>query len=114
MPDPVIHFEVIGIDVVALQAFYAKVFGWRIDADNPLRYGTVEAAPGGIAGGVVPSVDGTSRAMFYVAVADLQVTLDAAEALGATTVMPPVEIRGGRRIAMFNDPEDNCVGLMQQ
>jgi uncharacterized protein len=114
MPDPVIHFEVIGIDVVALQAFYAKVFGWRIDADNPLRYGTVEAAPGGIAGRVVPSVDGTSRAMFCVAVADLQVTLDAAEALGATTVMPPVEIRGGRRIAMFNDPEDNCVGLMQQ
>ena len=114
MPDPVVHFEIIGKDALALQKFYAGVFNWRIDANNPLKYGSVEPTEGGIGGGVGPTQDGSTRTMFYVGVADLQATLDKAEKLGATTTMPPMDVPGGPRIAMFTDPDGNLIGLMRR
>lgn len=41
MPNPVIHFEVRGRDVEALQAFYRDAFGWDIEV-IPNGYGLVE------------------------------------------------------------------------
>ncbi len=114
MADPVIHFEVIGTDAPALQKFYGDVFGWEIDADNPLSYGMVAAAEGGIGGGVGPTVDGSTRTTFYIGVADLQATLDKAAGLGASTVMAPMEVPGGPSIAMFTDPDGNLIGLMKR
>jgi predicted enzyme related to lactoylglutathione lyase len=38
---PVVHFEAIGKDGVRLQRYYAELFGWEIDADNPLNHGSV-------------------------------------------------------------------------
>lgn len=114
MADPVIHFEIIGTNAPALQEFYGDLFGWEIDAGNPLKYGGVAAAEGGIGGGVGPTVDGSTRTTFYVGVADLQATLDKAAALGATTIMPPMEVPGGPSIAMFTDPDGNLIGLMRR
>src|SRR5215210_6639719 len=39
MGQPVVHFEVIGKDAEKLQRYYSELFGWEIDADNPLNYG---------------------------------------------------------------------------
>lgn len=114
MANPVVHFEIIGTDGTALQAFYAELFGWRIDADNPLKYGLVEAAGGGIPGGIgASSQDGSTSTRFYVGVDDLQAKLDAASKLGATTVLPPSAVPGGPEIALFSDPNGNVVGLMK-
>jgi len=41
MGQPVIHFEVIGKDAKALQDYYSELFGWEIDASNPMGYGIV-------------------------------------------------------------------------
>jgi predicted enzyme related to lactoylglutathione lyase len=30
MSNPVMHFEIIGKDAIALQDFYAHVFGWKL------------------------------------------------------------------------------------
>jgi predicted enzyme related to lactoylglutathione lyase len=114
MADPVVHFEIIGKDAANSQKFYADLFGWDIDADNPLNYGNVTAGEGGIGGGVGPTMDGSVRTMFYVSVEDLQAKIDAAQALGATTVMPPMDVPGGPSIAMFTDPDGNLIGLMKR
>jgi len=114
MADPVIHFEIIGKDAADSQKFYADLFGWDIDADNPLKYGSVAAGDGGIGGGVGPTMDGSVRTMFYVGVEDLQAKIDAAQALGAKTVMPPMDVPGGPSIAMFTDPDGNLIGLMKR
>jgi predicted enzyme related to lactoylglutathione lyase len=114
MADPVIHFEIIGKDAANSQKFYADLFGWDIDADNPLNYGSVAAGEGGIGGGVGPTMDGSARTMFYVGVEDLQAKIDAAQALGAKTVMPPMDVPGGPSIAMFTDPDGNLIGLMKR
>ena len=114
MADPVIHFEIIGKHAADSQKFYADLFGWDIDADNPLNYGSVVAGEGGIGGGVGPTMDGSVRTMFYVGVEDLQAKIDAAQALGAKTVMPPMDVPGGPSIAMFTDPDGNLIGLMKR
>jgi predicted enzyme related to lactoylglutathione lyase len=36
---PVVHFEIMGSDAVELGAFYSELFGWTVDADNPMHYG---------------------------------------------------------------------------
>ena len=54
MANPVVHFEVTGKDGKKLQDFYSKTFGWKVNADNPMNYGIVDAADtsGGIGGGI--------------------------------------------------------------
>ena len=111
MANPVNHFEVLGKDGAALQSFYGELFGWSIDANNPMKYGVVAPSEGGIGGGVAASMDGTSMVTFYVQVDDLQAALDKAESLGGKTVMPPMDVPGGPKIAQFTDPEGNQIGL---
>lgn len=39
MPNPVTWFEIVGKDGKALQDFYSNLFGWEINANNPMNYG---------------------------------------------------------------------------
>jgi len=111
MPNPVVHFEVIGKNGDRLRDFYAKTFGWQIDANNPMRYGIVDNAGQGINGGVG---DGEAPAVtFYIAVDDPQAYLDKVEAAGGKTVMPVTEIPGMVTLAQFADPEGNVVGIVK-
>ncbi len=47
MADRVTHFEVHGKDGKRLREFYASLFGWKLDANNPMQYGLVSPEPGG-------------------------------------------------------------------
>jgi hypothetical protein len=112
MANKVVHFEVIGKDGKKLQEFYAGLFGWKIDANNPMNYGLVGPDDAGIGGGVASSMDGSAGHLtFYVEVDDLAAALKKAESLGGKTTMPPMEVPGGPEIAMFTDPEGHLVGL---
>ena len=52
MGQPVVHFEILGKDPKKLQGFYGDLFGWHIDANNPMNYGIVDThGEGGSAGG---------------------------------------------------------------
>jgi uncharacterized protein len=53
MAAPVVWFEIAGRDLDALTRFYGDLLGWKVDADNPQRYGMVDTgADGGIPGGI--------------------------------------------------------------
>jgi uncharacterized protein len=41
MGHPVVHFEIVGKDGERLRSYYSELFGWQIDADNPMNYGVV-------------------------------------------------------------------------
>ncbi|HEX9032362.1 MAG TPA: VOC family protein [Streptosporangiaceae bacterium] len=113
MPNPVAWFEVDGPDATKLQNFYARLFDWKVDTNNPMHYGMVEPADGGIGGGVAATEDGSSQVTFYVAVPDLQAALDKAGQLGGHTVQPPMDVPDGPTIAFFSDPAGNRIGLMK-
>lgn len=113
MGAPVVHFEIMGGKGSELETFYRELFGWKIDSNNPMKYGVVETGVGlgGINGGVGPANDGIKRVSIYARVEDLQTTLDRAERLGGKTVLPPTEVPGGPKLAMFADPAGNITGL---
>ncbi len=111
MAAPVVHFEIMGGTGVELETFYRELFGWKINSDNPMKYGLVEAGSAGINGGVAGTHDGSKRVTVYARVSDLQAALNRAEALGGTTVLPPTEVPGGPKLAMFADPAGNVIGL---
>ena len=114
MGAPVVHFEIMGGKEGELETFYARLFGWKINSNNPLKYGIVEtgSAPAGINGGVGAAHDGNKRVSIYAQVSDLQATLDQAEKLGGKTILAPTEVPGGPKLAMFADPAGNITGLM--
>ena len=125
MGNPVVHFEVIGKDGKALQKFYGQAFDWQIDPMPPgagMEYamarpqgeGGGEGGEGGINGGIGAGPDGHGgHVTFYVAVPDLEAALGKIEGLGGKTMMPPEQVPGGPRIALFTDPEGHIVGLVQ-
>jgi uncharacterized protein len=121
MGQPVVHFEVIGKDGEKLRGYYAELFDWNIDANNPMNYGVIQQEENttddgiGIGGGVGVGPDGyDGHLTFYVQVPDVEAALSKAEELGGTRVMGPDEVPGGGMIlGMFNDPEGHMVGLIQ-
>lgn len=111
MGEKVVHFEILGKDGKRLQDFYGSLFGWKVDASNPMRYGLVNAADAGVGGGVAGSQDGQPLVTVYVEVADLEATLKKAESLGGKTVMGPMDVPGGPTLAQFADVDGNVIGL---
>jgi predicted enzyme related to lactoylglutathione lyase len=112
MSNKVVHFEILGRDAKKSQDFYAGLFGWQIDANNPMDYGMVPAEAGSIGGGVSASM-GEPMVTVYVEVDDLDAALKKAESLGGKTIMPPMDVPGGPKLAQFADPDGNVIGLMK-
>lgn len=112
MPDPVVHFEIIGADREALEKFYGELFGWHLQSFPDPPYAIVDTHAGeGINGGIGSDPSGESRVTFYVAVKDMQKTLDQAEKLGGKTIMPVTELPMVT-LAMFTDPQGNVIGIV--
>src|SRR3981081_500217 len=52
MPNPVVHFEVLGKDAGTLQSFYGQVFDWELNPVMPTYAMVSTGGEGAIAGGV--------------------------------------------------------------
>ena len=120
MGEPVVHFEVIGKDGAALRSFYSDLFGWKIDADNPMNYGLVQrdgnvSTDGtGIGGGVGQGPEGyAGHVTFYIEVPDVEAALAKAESLGGTRVMGPEQIMDTVELGQFTDPEGHLIGVVK-
>jgi uncharacterized protein len=120
MGQPVVHFEIIGKDGEAMRNYYSELFGWEINADNPINYGTVDReentnADGiGIGGGVGVGPEGyDGHVTVYIEVPDVEAALAKAESLGGSRMMGPMEPTEGVEIGLFNDPEGHTVGVVR-
>jgi predicted enzyme related to lactoylglutathione lyase len=104
MSSPLIHFEIAGRDPAKLQEFFTGVFGWRIDADNPMNYGMVNLSDS-VGGGVGPAPEGSDgHAMFYVGMDDVEAALRKAESLAARGSWARWTSRMGRSSATSRTP----------
>jgi uncharacterized protein len=120
MGQPVVHFEIVGTDGEKLQSYYSELFGWEIDANNPMKYGivpregNVNADGIGIGGGVGTGPEGyPGHVTFYVEVPDVEAALAKAESLGGTRMMGPDKVMDTIEIGLFNDPEGHLVGVVK-
>jgi predicted enzyme related to lactoylglutathione lyase len=111
MPNPVVHWEIMGKDAGKTQSFFRDLFGWKVTADNRWNYGMVDTETSqGINGGVGTDPGGPA-VRIYVQVDDLRACLSKAESMGAKVVMPITDIPGAVTMALFADPDGNVVGL---
>ena len=118
MANPIVHFEIMGSDTARTREFYSRLFGWPISSDNPAGYGlafTQDEGGLGINGGIGGADQGGGvRVSVYAQVDDPQAYLNKAVALGATEIVPVTEVPGMQIvIAMFADPDGNCIGLVK-
>jgi predicted enzyme related to lactoylglutathione lyase len=123
MPQPVVHFEIIGRDPDALRRYFGALFGWEYDTPSPVadevsdpdQYGFVDLITtedgAGIRGGIGGGPQRPPQALFYVAVPDVEAALQRAEELGGTRTMGPVTSPNGLVVGRFTDPEGNLVGV---
>ena len=111
MPNPVVHFEILGTDGDQLQRFYGEMFGWTINADNPMSYGLTDTGGEGINGGIGQAE--TPLATIYIEVDDPAKYLEKVVAAGAEVVQEQTDIPGMVTFAQFRDPAGNIVGLVK-
>lgn len=111
MANPVMHFEIIGKDAIALQSFYADVFGWKLGPPSSEmgNYSLVDNEGKGIGGGIG---EGEPRVSVYIEVDDPRAYLNRAVERGATVLMPVTRIMENLSIGMLADPAGNAVGVM--
>ena len=115
MTEPrVIHFEILGNDQKALQAFWSGVFGWKFDTSNPGGYGMTDPATTGVVVGVGAAPGGSAGLVTgYVRVADIDAVLARAVDLGGAVVMPKFSPDGTAQLALVADAEGHVVGLTE-
>lgn len=112
MPNPIVHFEVVGKDKAVLEDFYRAAFDWQL---TPSMDNYSMASPGsGINGGIGTAMDGgAGYATFYVEVANISETLTVVEGRGGRKISGPDQVPNGPLIATFADPEGHVIGLIQ-
>ena len=123
MPQPVVHFEVIGKDPERLRAYFGELFGWEFDTPSPVAsevsepdgYGFLDLVTAddgtGIRGGIGGGPEYPAHAVFYVGVSNVEEALQRAEELGGTRVMGPATSPSGLVVGHFTDPEGTLVGV---
>jgi len=125
MPQPVVHFEIIGKDPALLREYFGELFGWQFDVPSPVAnevsapdsYGFLNLVasddgtgiPGGIGGG--KAFD--PHALFYVGVQNVETALQRAEELGGRRVIGPATSPNGLVIGQFTDPEGTLIGVAE-
>jgi predicted enzyme related to lactoylglutathione lyase len=109
----IVHWEIQSQSPEKLHGFYADVFGWDVDANNPMKYGMVasggkDGINGGIGGSPVPG----SRVLVYANVPDIDHALGRIQSRGGKTVMPRTDL-GMVIMAIYEDPEGNTMGIIE-
>ena len=94
-------------------AFYAAVFGWRVDADRDDP--SFEDGTGHVIGHFMADlpVAGEAGVLPYVFVEGVDETLEKVVAQGGEIVAQPYP-EGDLRVATFRDPAGNVIGVWQQ
>ena len=121
MPQPIVHYEIAAKDLDTLKPFYENLFGWKMtslgpDAGDYHQIDGKQGADFGIDGGMYPvTQDGDKPGVrIYANVDSADDYATKVVGLGGTVTVQPMTIGGGSiRIAVFLDPENNPVGVVE-
>jgi predicted enzyme related to lactoylglutathione lyase len=107
MPNPVMQFQIISKDPEDTGRFYSELFGWKIDANNPLGYRRIDTgSKDGVQGGIWPAPpQAPTFTQFFVPVDDVKAYAHTAEQLGAKLLIPPTTLPEGDEMAVMRDPQ---------
>jgi predicted enzyme related to lactoylglutathione lyase len=115
MPNPVTQFQILSTAPDATARFYSDLFGWTIDANNPMGYRQIATgSTEGIQGGIWPAPpQATNFVQLFVTVADAAAAVAKAEKLGAKLLIPLTALPGGEAMAVLHDPQGMSFAVWQ-
>jgi predicted enzyme related to lactoylglutathione lyase len=107
MAHPVMQFQMISKAPDKTASFYSSLFGWTIDAANPLGYRRVDTgSKEGIQGGIWPAPpQAADFVQLFIAVDEVESAVRRAEDLGAKVIVPPSMLPEGDEMAVLQDPQ---------
>ncbi len=108
------HIDIPVTDLDAARAFYAGLFGWRIETVPGYEDYSMWQAPNKISGGgLAPREEGFTVPRSYVEVDSIDDALRRATELGGTVVKEKQAISETSWWASFTDPDGNEIGLYE-
>ena len=112
MPNPVMQFQILSKNPDKSAAFYSKLFGWSINADNALGYRTIDTKSDGIGGGIWPCPpEGHAFVQLFIHVTDMNKVVEQAKQLGGKVIIPPQKLPDGDELAILHDAEGIAFGV---
>lgn len=112
---PVTAFQILSPQPEEHARFYAELFGWQVDANNPLGYRQFDTGSAkGISGGVWPAPpQAQAFVQLFIEVASAADTIAKTQSLGGQTLIPPQTLPDGQQMAVLRDPHGVTFGIVQ-
>ena len=106
MGNPVTQFQILSKKPDETAAFYSKLFGWTISANNPMGYRQIDTgSKEGIQGGIWPAPPQAPEfVQLFISVADVKAAVAKAQGLGAKVLIPATVLPEGDEMAVLHDP----------
>ncbi len=113
MGSPVVQFQMLSRNPERTAEFYSALFGWTIDADNPLGYRQIRTGAGrGIDGGIWPAPPQAAPfVQLFIEVPDVAAAALKATTLGAHVIMPAQRLPQGETLAILQDVDGMSFGV---
>jgi len=115
MGNPVMQFQILSKTPDETARFYSALFGWNVNANNPLGYREINTgAKEGIQGGIWPAPpQAQAFVQLFIAVDDVKARVKKAEELGAKVIIPPTALPDGGELAVLHDLQGMSFGIMK-
>ncbi len=116
MGNAVVQFQILSKAPEETASFYAALFGWSVDANNPMGYRQIRTGSSeGIQGGIWPAPpQAPNFVQLFMAVEDVKASVEKAESLGAKMLIPPTMLPDGDEMAVLHDPQGMSFALWRR
>ena len=111
--NPVTQFQILSTAPDATARFYTDLFGWTVDAANPMGYRQLlTGSAEGIQGGIWPAPpQANTFVQLFITVEEVAAAVKRAEHLGAKLLIPPTVLPQGECMAVLRDPQGMSFGV---
>jgi len=112
VPHPVVHAEIRSENPDATRKFFADLFGWKVASEGAFPgYTFIDTGvEGGTYVAISPRQAAEDEVLFFVAVEDVDATLQKAEQLGGTIIQTAQHVPG-TSFGVFADAQGHKVGV---
>jgi predicted enzyme related to lactoylglutathione lyase len=109
------QFQIISKAPEETAHFYSALFGWTIDANNPMGYRQIATGSDhGIQGGIWPAPPQAANfVQLFMQVENIVAAVEKAVALGAKILIPPTILPGGDELAVLHDPQGMSFAVLK-
>ena len=114
MGNPVVQFQILSKVPEESAQFYSNLFGWTVNADNPLGYRQISTGTqDGIQGGIWPAPpQAPNFVQLFIAVDNVAMCCEKAEKAGAKVIIPRTSLPDGSEMAVLHDPQGISFGIV--